>query len=134
MGFVFVFFLGFAGGSDGKESDCNAGDLGSIPGSGRSPGEGNGNPLQLFLAEEFHRLRSLAGSSSWGHKETDTIEQLTLFLRTKKIKTTVSRPEHAWILFYFNCSQPCMPVTNLAFLPSNSTGATFHSYFQLTLC
>ena len=36
----------FPGGSVGKESACNAGDLGSIPGSGRSPGEGNGNPLQ----------------------------------------------------------------------------------------
>ena len=36
----------FAGGSDGKASACNAGDLGSIPGSGRSPEEGNGNPLQ----------------------------------------------------------------------------------------
>ena len=36
----------FPGGSDGKASACNAGDLGSIPGSGRSPGEGNGNPLQ----------------------------------------------------------------------------------------
>ena len=37
---------GFTGGSDGKESASNAGDLGSIPGSGRSPEEGNGNPLQ----------------------------------------------------------------------------------------
>ena len=37
---------GFPGGSDGEESACNAGDLGSIPGSGRSPGEGNGYPLQ----------------------------------------------------------------------------------------
>jgi len=37
---------GFSCGSDGKESACNAGDLGSIPGSGRSPGEGNGYPLQ----------------------------------------------------------------------------------------
>ena len=36
---------GFSGGSNNKESACNAGDLGSIPGSGRSPGEGNGNPL-----------------------------------------------------------------------------------------
>ena len=36
---------GFPGGSDGKESACSAGDPGSIPGSGRSPGEGNGNPL-----------------------------------------------------------------------------------------
>ena len=39
------------GSSDGKESACNAGDLGSIPGSGRSPGEGNGNPLQYSCPE-----------------------------------------------------------------------------------
>ena len=38
--------MGFPGGSDGKESACNVGDLGSIPGLGRSPGEGNGYPLQ----------------------------------------------------------------------------------------
>ena len=37
---------GFPGGSDSKECACNAGELGSIPGSGRSAGEGNGNPLQ----------------------------------------------------------------------------------------
>ena len=37
--------MGFLGGPDGKESVCNAGDPGSIPGLGRSPGEGNGNPL-----------------------------------------------------------------------------------------
>ena len=45
------FELGFPGGSDGKESACNAGDLGSIPGSGRSLGEGNGNPLQYSYLE-----------------------------------------------------------------------------------
>ena len=43
---VFYFYLDFPGGSDGKASAYNVGDLGSIPGSGRSPGEGNGNPLQ----------------------------------------------------------------------------------------
>ena len=43
--------LGFPGGSDGKESACNAQDLGLIPGSGRSPGEGNGNPLQYSCLE-----------------------------------------------------------------------------------
>ena len=43
--------MGFPGGSDGKASACNAGDLGSIPGSGRSPGEGNGNPLQYSCLE-----------------------------------------------------------------------------------
>ena len=43
--------LGFPGGSDGKASACNLGDPGSIPGSGRSPGEGNGNPLQHSCLE-----------------------------------------------------------------------------------
>ena len=43
--------LGFPSGSDGKESACNAGDSGSIPGSGRAPGEGNGNPLQYSCLE-----------------------------------------------------------------------------------
>ena len=42
---------GFSGESDGKASACDAGDLGSIPGSGRSPGEGNGNPLQYSCLE-----------------------------------------------------------------------------------
>ena len=47
------------GGSDSKEPTCNAGDPGSIPGSGRSTGEGNGNPLQLFLPGKLHGQRSL---------------------------------------------------------------------------
>ena len=41
------------GGSVGKESTCSTGDLGSIPGLGRSPGEGNGNPLQYSCLENF---------------------------------------------------------------------------------
>ena len=44
-------FLSFPGGSDGKASACNAGDLGSIPGLRRSPGEGNGDPLQYSCLE-----------------------------------------------------------------------------------
>ena len=43
--------MGFPGGSDGKLSACNVGDLSSIPGLGRSPGEGNGNPLQYTCLE-----------------------------------------------------------------------------------
>jgi len=45
--------MDFPGGSDGKVSACNAGDLGSISGSGRSPREGNGNPLQYSCLENF---------------------------------------------------------------------------------
>ena len=45
--------MDFPGGSDGKASAYNMGDLGSIPGSGRSPGEGNGNPLQYSCLENL---------------------------------------------------------------------------------
>ena len=55
----------FPGGSEGRESACNAGNLGSIPGSGRSSGEGNSNPL-VFLPGESHWQRSLADYSLWG--------------------------------------------------------------------
>ena len=64
----------FPGGSDRKASAYSAGDLGSIPGSGRSPGEGNGNPLQYSCLEKSHGQRSLVGNSPWGHKEPDTTE------------------------------------------------------------
>ena len=69
--------MGFPGGSDGKESSSNAGDLGSIPGSGRSPGKGNGNPLWYSYLENPHVQRSLVGYSPWGPKEWDTTEQLS---------------------------------------------------------
>ena len=49
--FYLASFLGFPGGSEVEASASNAGDLGSIPGSGRSPGEGNGNPLQYSCLE-----------------------------------------------------------------------------------
>ena len=45
--------IGFPDGSDGKEPPCNAGDPGLIPGSGRFPGEGNGNPLQYSCLENY---------------------------------------------------------------------------------
>ena len=63
-----------------KASACNAGDPGSIPGSGRSPGEGNGNPLQHSCLEKSHGGRSLIGHSPWGRKESDTTEQLHFHL------------------------------------------------------
>ena len=68
-----VFLLGgFCGGSEVKASPCNAGDLGSIPGSGRSPGEGNGNPLQYSCLE--NPTDGEAWLESRGHKEADTTE------------------------------------------------------------
>ena len=70
--------MGFPGGSDGKESVCNAQDLGSIPGWGRSPGGGHGNPLQYSCLENPHGQRSLAGCSTWGCKELDMTKQLSM--------------------------------------------------------
>ena len=63
------------GGSAGKDSICGAGDLGSIPGLGRSPGEGNWLPTPVFWPGEFHGRYSL-----WVRKEVDTTERLSLSL------------------------------------------------------
>ena len=64
------FVMGFLCGSAGKESACNAGDLGSIPGLGRSPGEVRERlPTSVFWPGEFHGLYS-----PWGHKESDVTE------------------------------------------------------------
>ena len=60
----------FPGGSEVKASACNAGDLGLIPGSGRSPGEDNDFPSpSVFFPGVFHGQRSLEGYSSQGHKD-----------------------------------------------------------------
>ena len=59
-----------------KESACSAGDGGSVPGSGRSPGEGNGNHSSI-VAWKSHEQRSLEGYSPWGRKKLDTTEQLS---------------------------------------------------------
>ena len=67
-------FLGFLCGSADKESAYNEGDLGSIPGFGRSPGEGKGYPpIPIFWPGEFHGLYS-----PWGCKELDTTERLSI--------------------------------------------------------
>ena len=64
--------MGFPGASDGKESACNAGDLGSIPRWGRSPGKGNGSPLQYSCREN-------SMDRGWGREESDTTEWLNTF-------------------------------------------------------
>ena len=61
--------MGFPGGSAGKQSACSAGDLCSIPGLGRSTGEGKGYPLQYSGLEN-----SMDSWGPWGHKESDTTE------------------------------------------------------------
>ena len=72
-----LVFLGYLGGSDGKESACKAGDLGLVPGLEWPPGEGHDNPFQYFCLENPHGQRCLVGYSPQGHEELDTTEQLS---------------------------------------------------------
>ena len=69
--------LGFPGGSDGKESAYNAGDPGSVPGLGKCPREGDGNPLQCSWktpwTEEPVHVACNRGYNAWGHKELDML-------------------------------------------------------------
>ena len=69
--------LGFPGGSDSKDSACNAGNPSSIHGWGRSLGERNSNPFQ---DSGLGNPRSLVDYSPWSYKESDTAERLTLSL------------------------------------------------------
>ena len=69
------FGMGFPGGSEDKASACNAGDLGLIHELGRSPGEGNGNPLQYSCLENpMDGGAWWATYSPWGRTESDTTE------------------------------------------------------------
>ena len=70
--------MDFPDGSDSKESACNVGDPGSIPGLGRSPGDGNDNKLQYSrLVNTIDRGAWRITYSPWGRKASDTTERLT---------------------------------------------------------
>ena len=83
VGEIFVDGWGqvrWQGGTIGKDLPANAGDMTvavSIPGSGRCPWRRKWQPTPVFLPGKFHGQRSLTGYSPWGHKESDTIEQLS---------------------------------------------------------
>ena len=84
--------MGLPGGSDGKESARNAGDLGSIPGSGRSPGEGNGNPLEYSCWDNpmgrggWRAIQSMGSQRVRQHLATNTFT----FKNIKAILNTAS--------------------------------------------
>ena len=154
---LYIYILySFPGGSDNKESACNAGDPGLIPGWERSPGEGNGNPLQyscsgesygpwqptpIFLPGESHGLRRLVGCSPQGHKESDTTGWLYLLMGSQRVGQGWSNLEglhHSPSQFV--CSLPDLPrefheISSL-FQTSFSTfssGHCFHSRFLLNM-
>ena len=68
-----IYLLEIPSGSVVNNLPASVGDTGSIPGSGRSPGEGNGNPFQYFLPGKSHGQRILAGYSPWGLKSQSRI-------------------------------------------------------------
>ena len=72
--FSIIFILGLPGGSDGKQSPCNAGDPGLIPGLGRFPRERIGYPLWYSCLD--NSMDRGAWQAPWGHKDLDTTKQL----------------------------------------------------------
>ena len=85
-------FKGFPHSSVDKQSACNAGDPGSIPGWARSPGEGNGNPLQYSCLENPQGQRSLAGYSPWGCKSRTPLSDSTATLNHIIARAKVTEP------------------------------------------
>ena len=90
---LFTMYMDFPGGSYGKESPCNAGDLSSIPGLGRSPRGGHGSPFQYSYLENPHgQMSYLAGYSPWGCKEPDMTERISTqhstLIQRKTMETT----------------------------------------------
>ena len=83
--------LGAPGGSDGKESACSAGDLRSVLGSGRSPGEGNGNPLW------YSGLENLMDGGAWQvtvHGVTKSRTQLSDFTLALSLSSSLTFMNH----------------------------------------
>ena len=86
--------MGFPGGSEGKASACNAGDLGSIPGPGRSPGEGNGNLLQYSCLENpMDRAISIVNGEFSVFSNSPSRQQEKTCLQAKKV-TCLSERTH----------------------------------------
>ena len=80
----------FPGSSEVKASACSAGDLGSIPGSGRSLGEGNGNPLRYSCLENPMDGGAWWATSPQGHKESDTTEPLRFHFQLKRMLAIIA--------------------------------------------
>ena len=101
--------MDFPDGSDSKESSCNAGDLGLIPGLERSLGGGHGNPLQYFCLENRHGQRSLTNYSPWGPKESDTTERLSTTQQCTRVLSSPCLSITCYFLpfFVYTCANRC---------------------------
>ena len=116
--------MSFPGGSDGKESACNAGDLGSIPELGRSPGEGRGFPLQYSGLEIHYTVHGVAKRQTW----------LSNYLKKEKTKTFKIQYIRCAVFHSFGLSVISLMVPHFwwswTFFPSKKT--TARSFY--TLC
>ena len=116
-----------------KESTCNAGDLGLIPGLGRSPGGWRGNLLQYCFLENPHGQRSLASYSPLGCKEWETNELLSMQVPFKDVCTNESvysnESDHEWSLLY-----KFLPVCRLHHLVSFGWRLVFQSCVHAKSC
>ena len=100
-------FESYPGDSDGKESACSAGGWGSIPGSGRSPGEGNGwLCTAVFLLGGSHGQKTPVGYSPWSCKESDMTERLTLSTSSLTPTCPSSFNLHPFALLFLNNRSP----------------------------
>ena len=106
--------MGFPGNSDYEESTCIAGDLGSIPGLGRSPGGRHGNPLQCSCLENPYGQRSLAGYRPRGCKELDLTEQLNIASLVLAFTRLPEMPS----FYEFNCHSNSDPRRQLLSFPA----------------
>ena len=120
--------LSIPGSTAGKESACNAGDPGSIPELGRSPGGGHGNPLQYSCLENPHGQRSLAGCRPWGHKD------MTEGLSAHEIRSMLDK---AFIWLMQKCRLRssrffrqfvASPLNKATLHPSHVTFSEFHNF------
>ena len=117
---LYLFIMGFPGDLDGKESACNAGDLGSIPGLGRSPGEGNGYPLQYSCLENSKDRGVWKAIVTWVTKELDRTEQLTL---------TYSCIDGHLFLIFLSASFMSILQSIYSWCPINCKFLKWHKYF-----
>ena len=120
---------GFPGGSNGKESACSAGDPGSIPGSGRSPGEGKVYS-SIFMPGEFHGQGSLPGYSPWDQKkELNTTERLDTLMHLHGFDYSCF---WTWFTVYFLIVYlPCSLLISLTFPPDTHIHHIYFTHFPL---
>lgn len=127
-----MIVLGFSGGSDSKASACNAGNMGSIPESGRSPGEGHSNLLQWSCREKSQRQRSLVGHSLWGCNKSDMTEA-TEHTYTATVhpkgggRKTAAHKKETWTMQVTVHHRDSLPILVPSLVLSNTAKATWLS-------